>query len=418
MNIVIAGHFDFPRSDTFTSGGSATASRIRHMAVGLTELGHNVHVIPMSPMKPDRSDVETNVWHDYRGIPYYIAGTLLSSKALRSPIKKRKGYFKAYRRGLRGAIRCIDALNRKHRVDAVIGYSFHYFSMHGLIKYCKKKGILAVRDVVEWFGPEHFSGGRLNPQYWDEEMNIHFSLPKSDGIVAISKFLADRFSSQGVKVIRIPAIIDPDEFTNKLSEQTGQHDDTFRLTYLSRSLTWRDTPFVLMHAVQKTLSTGSKIFLNLIGLNIETKYVVKAKQYADNTPQLRNHVKFWGYVPEQKLFELLSNTNAFVLPRLDSQEAKSCFPTRLPEFLLTGKPVIASDVGDISEYLTDNKEAIIVKPDSVEALAEGITKLIRLPDHGKAIGQAGKKKCKKCFNYRTRCEEISNFLQDLISAKK
>jgi len=37
MNIVIAGHFDFPRSDAFASGGSATASRIRHIATGLAE---------------------------------------------------------------------------------------------------------------------------------------------------------------------------------------------------------------------------------------------------------------------------------------------------------------------------------------------------------------------------------------------
>ncbi len=413
MNIVIGGHIGtgFPK-------GSAHASRIRNMAKGLKELGHNVYVIEITPLKPNSDNQERGVWHDYQGIPYYIAGPYRSERAMRSFLLNLINYYNAFQKGGEEGVKCIESLQEERKIDAFIGLTGYYFGMQELVRYCKSRGVLIVQCVVEWFQPQHYEkGGILAPMFWNDRLHFHCLAPKSDGILAATEFLKEWFVSKGVKTILSPTLVDPEEFTKKLPERAGHRDDTFQLTYLSRSMSWRDTPMVMMKAVQKVLESGLQVFLNIIGVDAKSKYLREAQQYVEKTVQLKDHVRFWGYVAEQQLFELLSVTDAFIFPRLDSRETRSCFPTRLPEFLLSGKPVIASAVGDILVYLIDNKEAIIVKPNSVEALAEGITKLIKLPDHGRTIGLAGKEKCLKCFHYRNRCEQISTFLEEMLSKK-
>lgn len=410
MNIVIAGDFVFPE-------GSASASRVRHMAKGLAELGNNVYVVTMSPRKSDHNTLEAQVWHSYEGFHYYIAGTLIPPQSRKSFITKVKSYFSAFREGLHNGIKCIDQLHQANNVDAVIGYSYRFFSMYGLIKYCKRKNILVLRDVIEWFDPKYFRGGKFNPLYWDFELNVRFSLPKSDGIIAITKFLEENFLSQGIKVIRIPAIIAPDTFVTKLPKLTTAINDPFQLTYLGGMIE-RDGPMLMMQAVREVLISGSNVFFNIVGTDGNDGFAIKAKEFACNDPVLKNNVKFWGRLSDHEVVERLFCSDALIFTRLESRDAKASFPTRLPEYLMTGKPVITSGVCDIPEYLIDGREAIIVKPNSVSALADGVKKLLNMPDHGKAIGQAGLKKCKQCFNYRTRCAEINNFLNELISTCK
>ena len=75
MNIVIAGHFRFPT-------GSAAASRVRHLARGLHELGHRVHVLTMTPVRSEVDDAPEPVWTNWHGIPYMHAGGWLLPRQL------------------------------------------------------------------------------------------------------------------------------------------------------------------------------------------------------------------------------------------------------------------------------------------------------------------------------------------------
>lgn len=397
--------------------GSAAASRIRHMARGLRELGHKVYVIAIPPVKTDEDDPEKANWYNYQGIPYHYAAGWFTPKMRKNHAQKLVKFLAGLRQGLKGSVKQIAWLHEQVGVDVLIGYSKFYFGMHGLVKFCQKKGIVVARDVVEWIGPDSLWGGRINPLFWNAELNFHLSLPHSDGIIAISQFLAKRFSSKGIKVIRVPAIIDPDAFSSDFSNLDTMRSDYFQLTYVG-TMCWRDGPMLMLKAVREVLKGSYKIFFNIIGSSGDRGTARQSRNFAQADSVLKSHVKFWGWLSDREMNQRLWHSDALVFTRLAGRPAKAAFPTRLPEYLMSGKPVIASDVSDISEYLTDGKEAIIVKPNSAEALAVGITKLIELPDRGRAIGQAGKKKCYECFNYRTRCKEISNFLEDLVSASR
>lgn len=71
------------------------------------------------------------------------------------------------------------------------------------------------------------------------------------------------------------------------------------------------------------------------------------------------------------------------------------FPYSVVEAMMTGKPVVATDVGGIKEALGDT--GILVKPFDAQAFAEGTLKLLQNPDLREAMGQDGRERALNFF---------------------
>jgi len=93
----------------------------------------------------------------------------------------------------------------------------------------------------------------------------------------------------------------------------------------------------------------------------------------------------------------------------------AAFPTRLPEYLSTGRPVLTTAVPDVPLYLTPDLHAKIVKPDSVNAIAEGLIELWNEPAKAKAMGILGQKRGAEVFDYRPY---IANLYEMFVSARQ
>jgi glycosyltransferase involved in cell wall biosynthesis len=409
MNIVIAGHFDYPT-------GSASASRIRHFARGLLELGHKSYVITMAPIRRPAPDTRDDLWHDRDGVLHFPAGGWLNVDRYRGFVGKARQFLPALYRGTRRARDQVRQLDETVGLDALIGYSNYYFGMSGLVRLCRRRGILVLRDVDEWKGPESLYGRRLNPLFWNDRLDFHIGLRRADGISAISSFLARHFRTQGLPVIRIPAIIDPDQLQPEVPP-VADGARPFQLTYLGQ-LNVRDGPRLMLAAVRQVLAAGDPIVFHVVGASGLSGYARGIADFVNQDPLLKDRVKFWGRLSDQEVNLRLLQSDALIFTRVSGRPSQAAFPTRLPEYLITGRPVITSGVGDIPEYLADGRDAIIVTPDSADAIAAGIRRLIHMPDRGRAIGLAGREKCRQYFDYRPRCREIVAFITELRSARK
>jgi hypothetical protein len=91
--------------------------------------------------------------------------------------------------------------------------------------------------------------------------------------------------------------------------------------------------------------------------------------------------------------------DAIILPSRDHDP----FGLTAAEAMLMGTPVLITDACGIASYLTDGKDAIIVKANSVVALQEGIN---RLNDAAmrEAIGKEGKKTASELFTVEKMVE--------------
>ena len=126
----------------------------------------------------------------------------------------------------------------------------------------------------------------------------------------------------------------------------------------------------------------------------DVKFVISGKGFKKNEEKLRKlaeklkikeSVMFLGYVPDEKLPDLYAASDIFVLPALYEN-----FPFAILEAQSTGLPVISTKVGGIPEFLTNNKNGLLVDPSDPEQLAQKIMALLQDPELAEELGRCGR----------------------------
>ena len=104
----------------------------------------------------------------------------------------------------------------------------------------------------------------------------------------------------------------------------------------------------------------------------------------------------------------------FVLLRKDNVFSRACFPTRLPEFLETGKPVIISRVGDVDQFLEHKTNALLLNPrKNISELVSAVSYLKAEASHARAIGIAGMEVAARRFGFMQYVESLRYFVKHL-----
>jgi glycosyltransferase involved in cell wall biosynthesis len=102
---------------------------------------------------------------------------------------------------------------------------------------------------------------------------------------------------------------------------------------------------------------------------------------------LSDTVTFHGFVSYgPALFELYRQAGALVLPSFTEG-----FPQVINESLCIGLPTIATAVGGIPLFLTDEETAMLVPPGDVAALAGAIEQVVRRPELRERLRSNGRK---------------------------
>lgn len=117
---------------------------------------------------------------------------------------------------------------------------------------------------------------------------------------------------------------------------------------------------------------------------------------------------------------IMKGAVCLVLARPNSLQARAGFPTKLGEYLATGRPVVVTDTGEIGRYLKDGENAYIVRIDECsnvqmeERVAKKILEVMEDPERAERIGAAGKEVAKRCFDWRNHSEALGGWLKQFI----
>lgn len=85
------------------------------------------------------------------------------------------------------------------------------------------------------------------------------------------------------------------------------------------------------------------------------------------TLEIENKVFFLGEKDNDEVPLWLNVTDIFVLPSLSEG-----FPLVIPEAMMCGVPIVATDVGGVSEAIVNKTTGLLVKPNDIDSLAEAI----------------------------------------------
>ena len=393
MRVAILLPQDYP-------GASAMASRISKFARGLHAYGAETHVIAVSPAAEREARVETG--KDQYGVPFsraFLPGTPHGGLALLKRNNELRRFF----------IEQVTQLIDDWKPDVVIIYGYSWCTYGPVRKLCKKRGVTVVADCTEWFP---FRLRRLaSPLFMGLVLSRKWFLPHFDGMIAISRLWEEYARYRKLPVIRIPAI--GEDGRDSRYENDSDAKDPFTLTYMGPMFA-RDLPLTMLEGVRMAADAGMDIRFVVVGRADRLASGRTAIDKVNSDPTLRECVEFTGWVSDEEVVSRLAQSDALVLLRQDDWASRACFPTRLPEYLLTGKPMILSEVGDVTLYFKHRNSVWFLPPgDQPKELADALLHLASHPNEAHIIGHAGRDASFEGFSYIEHGHTLYNFLARL-----
>ena len=119
-----------------------------------------------------------------------------------------------------------------------------------------------------------------------------------------------------------------------------------------------------------------------------------------NNLNLQGRIRFLGQMPNEKIPEILSSGNCFVLPSISEG-----FGIVILEAMATLIPVIGTKVGGILDIIKDKENGILVKPKDSKELAEAIFKVYSQKEFTRNLIQNAKNSLEK-YNWESIVQRV------------
>lgn len=209
--------------------------------------------------------------------------------------------------------------------------------------------------------------------------------------------------------VAIPQGIDTKIFNTKVSGKV-----------VREKLGWIDNPIVMATArliERKGVAYVVDAFAHVLRRIPETRLMIagdgpeRARLEAKvRTLGLSRTVTFLGIVPYREVPAYYAACNVFV--HIPTYEA---MPHVIYEAMATGKPVVASRVGGITEVIEDGEDGLLVEPRNSDETAEAIMKLIQKRRLANRIGEAALEKIERRYTWDIIAGRYLNLYREIQS---
>ena len=272
-----------------------------------------------------------------------------------------------------------------------------FLHLFNIITLCKKNGIRVFHERTEY--------PLLNKKSLRQKINVQLYLkyivPRFDHIFVISKALKHFFENElkennkSIPVTLLNMVVEPDRYSCSCSSIDSQYKD---IVFVGSMYGDKDGVYYLLEAFLKIYKDYPNSRLILIGDNTRVLQMQRVNNILSKMPY-SDRIIFTGQLDRKSVIEKINSAYCLVLSRPNNIQAKYGFPTKLGEYLSTGKPVIVTSVGDVPLFLRDGENAYIAKPDNVDAFANKLNECLSDSIKASFIGKKGKELVYGEFNY-------------------
>src|SRR5262249_49116127 len=106
-----------------------------------------------------------------------------------------------------------------------------------------------------------------------------------------------------------------------------------------------------------------------------------------------------------------SSFSVFCLP---SRSGTESFPLSVVEAMLAGLPVVATDVGSVTEAVRDGETGLIVPVDRPEKLAAALRRLLDDPGLRREMGSRGRQRALERFTAERMASSFERLYQEIL----
>jgi len=393
-NVLIVTDVGFPH-------GTGASSRIFNYARGMQAAGARVRVLSVeSPSSA--SSLNTVVRGEYRGVPFEYT----SGRTTRAPsFLERRALNLA--KGPRFALAALRWAASAGGLDAVLVYSRSPGWIALAWVGCRLHGAALLHEDCELPFVWRHETVSTALQRWLYERIVFKAF---DGCLVISKYLdayCRRHLRPGDRTLLVPILVDVDDVATEEEVAAAPRDRVAYCGYMDH----REMRSVV-DAFAAVAPEFPELRLQLIGgwLQPARKPALLARL---RELGLSDRVDLTGKVSREELFALLRDARVHLLPRATASFSDAGLPTKVAEYLASGRPVVVTAVGDLPRYLTDGSDVYFAQSDDADAFAARLRDALEHPGEAAEVGRRGRETAKLRFDPATHGGRIVAFIDGL-----
>jgi glycosyltransferase involved in cell wall biosynthesis len=301
---------------------------------------------------------------------------------------------------------------RKNHANLLLFYGYPSVRNFHLLLFSKLLGYKIIIDIVEDITEiKTYKNFKNKIKVKSSVYLLNKIWNYADGIITISTLLNEKlakiFEMRHVPIFLFPVTVDFNNFSSTGSTRTPS--EKVKIFY-GGSFGEKDGLPFLLKALSGTWKQFKNIELNLTGLGDRSDM----EKFFDLVSELNigEIVKYHGFLERERYYRILNSCDIFCMTRINSKYANAGFPFKLGEFLATGKPVISTKVGDVTNYLND-KEAILISPESEQEIENALKRILKDPRKYQIIGKNGLYVAQKYFDYKKYASPFLDYIKKI-----
>ena len=196
--------------------------------------------------------------------------------------------------------------------------------------------------------------------------------------------------------------VDPGAYALRCHQGRGTN-----LLFVGRPSVWKGFPF-LIDAFARLRAERPDLRLTVVGDGPERR----EQEARVRAAGLEGDVVFTGYQSEKQVADWLERADVLVLPSLIEG-----VPVVLMEAGAAGLPVVATNVGGVSELVTDGVSGFLVPPGSADALVAPIQALLDDPAVRRRMGRAGREAVVRDFDVSREAGRLREVLAAALAPR-
>ncbi|MDD5730485.1 MAG: glycosyltransferase [Candidatus Omnitrophica bacterium] len=232
------------------------------------------------------------------------------------------------------------------------------------------------------------------------------SLPVlSDSVSVSSSFLgklALQFGAQKKNIFSAPVGADTVQFSPRVdgSKVKKEHKVASPLVLYIGQLNGAQYIEMLIKAAEVILRKYPHTRFMVVGGGFRQEYLEGLVKELN----MKDSVIFTGSVSFDKVPEYIAAADICVACFQDTLVTRCKSPLKVAEYLASGKPIVASDVGEVRNMV--ESAGILTLPGDVDSLVKGITMLLEDEKLRLEMGRLSRKRAEDCYNWSRTTDNI------------
>lgn len=230
-----------------------------------------------------------------------------------------------------------------------------------------------------------------------------------DGLICISTNIEKYYNKINKNIIRIPILTDI-KFS-KIISRKFDIKESFKIGFFG-SISYEKENFDLLFRSLSIFKNEYKINNFIVDFHGPLfKDSLSRIKIDVNRYKLEDNVNYKGKVNQDGIINYMQKYDLLILPRGDNLQNKYGFSTKLSEYLISGIPILITDVSDNSLYIKDNINGFIVQPDDYIAFANKMKFIYsNYDDYYFEISKNSMTTAVNNFSYHKYSDKLINFL--------